>query len=282
MSASTKTSGLESATISQKIKKLGIFAGGGALPRLLIRYCENQGIEPYVIGFDGQTDAETFESVEYIQTRIAASGSILKWMKQQNIHDAVFIGAIKRPLLRSMIPDWPTLWFFLTKGVWARGDNALLKSGRDALEIRGIKLHGIHEFLPGLLAPEGVITRKTTEQFDTDISLGVFESQTLGAKDIGQAVLVKNGKIIGRENSKGTNALIREFGEEGAILVKTCKPQQDKDLDLPTIGLGTVQVCADKKMAGIVVHAGNSLFLDQEAAIRLANQNDMFISGVVV
>jgi DUF1009 family protein len=283
MSASPKTRGLEGSAIqNNKIQKLGIFAGGGVLPRLLITHCQKNGIEPHVIGFDGQTDEKTFDGVEHIQTRIAASGSILKWMRCNDIHDAVFIGAIKRPLLRSMIPDFTTLWFFLTKGIWARGDNAILKAGRDALEKRGIKLHGIHKFLPELLTPSGVLTKKTTDGFEADIKLGLEESQSLGAQDIGQAVLVKNGQVIGRENAKGTNALIREHGQEGAILVKTCKPQQDRDLDLPTIGLGTVDACADKMMAGIVVHAGNSLFLDKDDAIKRANQNNMFITGVSV
>lgn len=282
MSASTKASSIDSAVVTQEIKKLGIFAGGGVLPRLLISHCQNNNIVPYVVGFEGQTDAETFDGVEHIQTRIAASGSILKWLRQHDVHDAVFIGAIKRPLLRSMIPDFTTLCFFLTKGIWARGDNAILKAGRDALEVRGVTLHGVHKFLPELLTPTGLVTQKNADLFDGDIRLGVDESQELGRKDIGQAVLVKNGQVIGREDSKGTNALIRNFGEEGAVLVKTCKPQQDKDLDLPTIGLGTVQACAEKKMAGIVVHSGNSLFLDQREAVDLADQNNLFIVGVSV
>ncbi|MAZ76321.1 MAG: UDP-2,3-diacylglucosamine pyrophosphatase [Micavibrio sp.] len=282
MSARTKASGVDSAIVNQEIKKLGIFAGGGVLPRLLITHCQKSGITPYVVGFEGQTDIETFEGVEHIQTRIAASGSILKWMREQDIHDAVFIGAIKRPLLRSMIPDWSTLWFFLTKGVWARGDNAILKAGREALEIRGFKLHGIHKFLPELLTPEGTMTKKSANQFQGDIELGIKASQDIGYKDIGQAVLVKEGQVIGREDNKGTNALIRKLGEEGAILVKTCKPQQDKDLDLPTIGLETVRVCLEKKMAGIAVHAGNSLFLDQSDAVNLADQKSAFIVGVRV
>lgn len=286
MSASTKASGLKINTghssVRSDIKKLGIFSGGGGLPRLLVDYCKHNNIEPYVVAFKSQTDPETYIGVEHIHTRIAASGSILKWLKNNDIKDVVFIGAIKRPLLRTMIPDLTTLLFFLTKGIWARGDNAILKAARVYLEKRGIKLHGIHTFLPSLLMPAGVLTKQIPEIKETDIQLGVTESQNLGVKDIGQAVLIKGGQIIGREDAKGTNALIRKYGEEGAILVKTCKPQQDKDLDLPTIGLGTVQACLDKKMAGIVAHAGNSLFLDQAAAVGLADKNKMFIKGVTI
>ena len=283
MSASAKARRLEGSAIKtnpKQIQKLGVFAGGGKLPLMLINYCVQNHIETFVVGFEGHADKSIYDHGAHIETRVAASGKTLKWLAQHDVHDVVFIGSIERPKLRSMIPDWTTLWFFLTKGIWAKGDNALLKAARRELERRHIALHGVHKFLPELLASEGNLTQQTTEGFQADIELGITESQILGAKDMGQAVIVKNGKVLGREDAKGTNSLVRRFGKEGAVLVKTCKPQQDTDLDLPTIGLGTIKACAEKNMAGIVVHAGNSLFLDQEEAVKRANQNNMFIMGI--
>lgn len=282
MSAGTKTSGIKSPLINQNIKKLGILAGGGALPRLLINYCHQNNIVPYVVGFGNQTDDDTYDLAESINARIGASGKIIKWLKEKDIHDVVFIGSIKRPRLKTMIPDWQTLYFFLSKGIWAKGDNSLLEAARAELENRDIKLHGIHNFLPDLLTPFGVLTKANSDDFAKDIEIGILESQNLGRDDIGQAVIVKNGVVIGREDQKGTNSLISRFGQEGAVLVKSCKPQQDKDLDLPTIGLATIKACIDKKMSGIAVHSQNSLFLDREESISLSNKNNFFITGVKI
>ncbi|MEM9468966.1 MAG: UDP-2,3-diacylglucosamine diphosphatase LpxI [Pseudomonadota bacterium] len=279
MSASQE-SRLASIPDHSHIEKLGIFAGGGALPRLLYQYCLDQEIEPVVIGFQAHAHPEHFNAEHYIESKIATSGSILKNLKARDVRYAVFVGSIERPSLLSMIPDWTTLHFFLTKGIWAKGDNAILIAAKKFLyQKAGITLHGVHQFLPNLLMPEGCVSKAQYTDFKRDIDVGLKASQELGQADIGQAVLVKNGHVIGREDKKGTNTLIRRYGEEGAVLVKTCKPQQDLDLDLPTIGIKTVEQSVEAKLAGIVAHAEKSLFLDQEEAIKLANENNLFITG---
>lgn len=265
-----------------QIKKIGVFAGGGELPQLLIEHCDAQNITPYIIGFKGHTDMERYIDYPHIKTRIGAAGRIFQWIKQNNIKDVVFIGSIARPKMLTLWPDWTAFWFFVTKGMWARGDNAILILARRELEQRGVKLWGVHNFLPDLLTPEGVLTQTQSHDYQPDIDLGIVEAQKLGAADIGQAVIVKNGHVIGREDQSGTNALIHKHGEAGAILVKTCKPQQDKDLDLPTVGAGTVHACAAKNMAGIAAQAGNSLMVNRAEVIKTANEKGLFVVGFTV
>jgi DUF1009 family protein len=147
----------------------------------------------------------------------------------------------------------------------------------------GFRLHGVHKFLPELLMPEGLVAGALpTQSQQKDIQIGLEASQDLGRQDIGQAVLVKNGKIIGREDKNGTSALIKRHGEEGALLVKTCKPQQDTDLDLPTIGPNTVELCRDKKMAGIIGQAQHTLLVEREQVKSLANEAGLFVMGVTL
>lgn len=282
MPTSAQKSGLVVQAKAPSFSKLGIIAGGGELPRLLTQYCDDHHIASYVIGFNGQTDEQTYADYPHIKTRIGAAGRIFKWIKQNDIKDIVFIGAINRPKMLTLWPDLTAFWFFISKGIWARGDNALLVLARKELEQRGVKLWGVHNFLPDLLTPRGVLTQKDSGNFQRDIALGITHSQQLGAADIGQAVIVKDGQIIGLENEAGTNALIDLHGQAGAVLVKTCKPQQDKDLDLPTIGVGTIKACAAKNMAGIAVHAGQSLIVNRAAVIRSADEHDLFIVGVDV
>ena len=103
--------------------------------------------------------------------------------------------------------------------------------------------------------------------------------------DIGQAAIVESGAVIGVEAVEGTDALIARCAElkkkdKGGVLVKSCKPQQDKDLDLPTIGPETVEACAKAGLNGIAVHAHQSLITDIDAVRRLADQHKMFVIGI--
>jgi hypothetical protein len=266
-----------STTEALNIQKLGILAGGGDLPRQLVEYCQRNNINYCIAGIHNHVDTVQPDCVY----PIGHASKILRFFKNQNVTDIVFIGSVKRPTLWSLWPDWKTLKFFVSAWLRSLGDDGLLKALRNVLEDEGFQVHGIHKFLPGLLMPEGILgTVKPDQILQGDIQLGLKASQLLGKSDIGQAVIVKNGQIIAREDKHGTNVMIEKYGAAGAILVKTCKPQQDRDLDLPTLGLKTVETCARKKMIGIVGQAGQTLLVDRDEAVALADKNNIFLMGV--
>lgn len=261
------------------IKKIAIIAGAGVLPAKLQQACQSQNINTVVVGFKGYTD---LVKPDY-WTRIGASGSTIEYLKSQDITDIVMIGAIKRPSLFDLWPDWVTFKFFFKSWINSFGDDGLLKAARNKLEAMGFSIHGVHQFMPELLMPEGLLTQSVPKKGrEVDVQIGIKAARELGANDIGQAVLVKDGKVIARESQSGTSALIKFHGEEGAILVKMCKPQQDQDLDLPTLGPQTVKLCAAKKMIGIVGQAGHTLIVDQDRVSNLADQNEIFMLGVTI
>ncbi len=273
MSAGTEKS------LIPEIKKLGIVAGSGGIPKQLIDACKAQNIQTYVIGIKGQTDHVVPDS----WGRIGTAGKMIRDFKSQNLSDLIFIGGVKRPTIFDLWPDWFTFKFFLKVWLNSFGDNSLLEAMRQELEFQNFRIHGVHKYLPELLMTKGCISHlHPSEKLKADIKIGIQDSQSLGLADIGQAVIVKDGTVIAREDKKGTSAMIMRHGVEGAILVKTCKPQQDKDLDLPTIGPNTVQLCADKKMAGIVGHAGYSLLVDKDLAVKIADENNLFLIGVTI
>lgn len=267
----------EKVSLTPAIKKLGIIAGGGTLPEQLAETCKAQNIETYVIGLKNQTD---FANPNFT-ARIGAGGKIKQYLLDNAIHDVVLIGAVKRPTIFNLWPDWQTFKFFLSALFKPVGDSKLLDKLRQRMEQEGITIHGVHKFLPKLLMPEGVIGEYLPpDRLQLDIQKGLKESQELGMEDKGQAVIIKAGRVLGRENKLGTSALIKKHGAEGAILVKTCKPQQDKDLDLPTIGPETARLCQSKKMAGIVGQAGATLLVERDKTVRIADTNGLFILGV--
>lgn len=268
------------------IKKLGIIAGGGCLPGQLLAYCHDHDIAPVVIGFDGQTDPDLKNYPGALWIRLGQAGQVIPYLRNQDVSDVVMIGGIRRPSLWDLRPDLKTLALF--KKIYGLGDDGALKVLRTVLQESGLRIHGVHRFLTDLLAPYGPLGRYDPDDDQLrDIELGMRASQALGALDIGQAVVVQQGLVLGVEAIEGTDALITRCGAlkrkgYGPILIKTCKPGQDTDLDLPTIGPDTVEATAKAGFSGLVMHAERSLIVDVEKVARLADGYKMFIRGIHV
>ncbi|MCK5284431.1 MAG: UDP-2,3-diacylglucosamine diphosphatase LpxI [Alphaproteobacteria bacterium] len=265
---------------------IGIIAGGGGLPERLLHACEQKGIDVFVVAFEGQTDPLVVKGQKHIWTRLGAAGQIINTLKSHEIYDIVLIGSLRRPSLSELLPDLKTVEFFAKIGIKALGDNDLLSIIRQTLEEEGFKIHGVHKFVDDLLAPFGLIGRYKPSKADwIDIKRGLQISQELGAKDVGQSVIVQEGIVLGVEAVEGTDELIQRCkhlkrkGRKG-VLVKTCKPQQDHDFDLPTIGSETIKHAYNNDLAGVVIHAGLSLLIDPQKVAEIADHHKMFVIGV--
>ena len=271
------------------IRQLGILAGGGVLPQKLLEACDEQGITPFVVGFEGQTDPSIIHGRSHLWTRLGAAGQVIKTLKSHNIRDLVFIGSIRRPTIAELRPDLKAAEFF-ARASWKviGGDNGFVEALRDFLGQEGFRIHGIHAIASNLLAPEGVIGSVQPMRRDwLDIEKGIEISQELGRLDIGQAVVIQEGIVLAVEAAEGTDRLMERSAAlmrkgRGGVLVKTCKPQQDRDFDLPTIGPQTIANAASCGLAGVAIHAGHSLLIDPEDVAQIADRHKIFVIGIDV
>lgn len=267
------------------VEKLGIIAGGGALPERLLAACDKDGRDSFVVAFEGQTDPTLLQGRKYLLTRLGAAGLIINTLKSNGIHDLVFIGSIHRPSLVEMRPDFRAMKFFARLATHALGDNGLLTAMKQELELEGFRLHGAHLFMQDLLAAPGPLGNCAPKADDEDdIRRGLAALRTMGPLDIGQALVVQEGIILGVEAAEGTDALIRRCRElkrkgRGPILIKISKPGQDRDLDMPTIGPDTVMIAKECGFSGIVVEAGATLVLDPGRVAEIADETGVFVYG---
>jgi DUF1009 family protein len=146
---------------------------------------------------------------------------------------------------------------------------------------------GAHELLDaGTTVSEGPLGRLTpNDGAKSDIARGISIARALGALDIGQAVVVQHGLVLGLEAIDGTDALIKRCGElhrdgPGGVLVKLEKPGQEARIDRPTVGPRTVQLAAASGLQGIALEAGATLLLDRDEVIRVADAAGLFVVGV--
>jgi DUF1009 family protein len=271
----------------QNIQKIGVIAGGSSLPSLLVQHCQKNGIPFHVVTFKGQPQPEDSQDyASHISSwALGQVGKVIKTFKDRQVTHIVMAGHLEKPSLFDLRFDVQGLKLMST--VHRKHDDELLSAVCDFLEKEGFKIVGAHELAPELLMPRGVLGRKVpSESQKRDIEIGLEALEHLSALDIGQAVVVKDGVVLGVEAVEGTAKLIERCAQlrgsknKGGILIKAAKKGQNIKVDMPTIGDQTLQQLADFKFEGVAVLSGQALLLNVDQATKIANKHGLVMCGV--
>jgi DUF1009 family protein len=193
---------------------------------------------------------------------------------------------VRRPPIAELAPDLKGAAFLARIAGRALGDDGLLSAVVAEIEREGFRVVGADAIISDLLAPRGVLGRHQPDaDAKGDIARGMDAARALGAADIGQAVVVQQGIVLGVEAAEGTDALIARcaalrLNGPGGVLVKTKKPQQERRADLPTIGVTTVLNAKAAGLRGIAVEAGHTLVIGLKDVIAAADAAGLFVVGV--
>ena len=268
------------------VEALGILAGGGVLPLQLARLCTANGRRVVMVGFPGHTAPEAMEPFDHLWAHFGQAALILDWLHSQNATELTCIGRIRRPSLSEICPDWRAARFLATIALRALGDDGLMRAVAGALEAEGFKVTGAHQLWSDLLCPAGLLGQHQPDpEMHADIARALEVARTLGRLDVGQAVVVQQGMVLGVEAIEGTDQLLERSGKlrregRGGVLVKVAKPQQDHRLDLPTIGPCTIERAAAAGLAGVAVQAAATLIIDRAGAILRADAAGLCLLGI--
>jgi UDP-2,3-diacylglucosamine hydrolase len=266
--------------------RLGIIAGGGGLPRRLVDACQATGREVFVLALEGAADLAAVEGVAHAWCRLGAAARGLALLRENNVTELVLAGGVRRPSLSMLRPDWRAAKLYARIGYKALGDDGLLSAIVAEFEREGFRVIGADELLAAGLAPEGALGgRRPDAQALADIEHGHRIARALGGLDIGQAVVVQQGLVLGVEAIEGTDALLRRCAElrregPGGVLVKIEKPGQEQRADRPTIGPRTVALASEAGLRGIAVEAGATIVLDRDQVVDAADRAGLFVVGI--
>ena len=287
--------------------KIGLIAGGGTIPSTVVKTALQQGRDIYVAAFAGITDLSSILSAKdnvysehnkynrndipeaafsYEVFKLGQGGKMLKAFKREKVEEIVFIGYIRRPSFKEISLDFWTAKQIAKFGFSISGDDSLLSRIIKLTENEGFKVIGVQDIVPELLAVKGVYGKiQPDKRAAADIEIGYKIAKGLGTFDIGQSVIVQQGMIIGVEAIEGTDALIKRCKDlqrkgVGGVLVKTCKPTQEKRIDLPTIGVGTIENAAASGLRGVAIEAGSALVVNVDDIIQKANKSGLFVVGI--
>ena len=269
-----------------QLAPLALIAGRGELPCNIIESCSHQGRPLHIIAIEGQTEMDIVGDLPHLWCGIGELGKVFDYLKSQNIKDVVMAGHMTRPSLRHIKTDWVGKKVLAKIMFKALGDDGLLRAVIGAFEDEGFRLIGAQDLLGDILAPMGVLgIHKADDQAEADIARGVEILKSLSHADVGQAVVIQQGLVLAVEAIEGTDEMIKRAGSlqrEGTkgVVVKLPKVQQELRVDLPTVGVQTIERIVECGLTGLAVEAGHTLMLNQQKMIEMADANGIFIIGI--
>lgn len=270
---------------------LGIIAGGGRLPVALADHARSAGFPYFVIRLKGMAEPE-LTAHPGVELRIDALGGLIKAARGAGCDRLVLAGIVPRPDFAKLRPDWRGVQALPRVLKAARsGDDALLRAVAAELEREGFAIVGAESVLDELRAPRGALGRFSPSGDDlADVAKARAIIAALGPFDVGQGAVVCAGLALAVEAQEGTDLMLQRVAAlpediRGAplarrgVLVKTPKPRQERRIDLPTIGVKTVEEAARAGLAGIAVEAGGTLVMERDKAVAAADAAGMFLFG---
>jgi hypothetical protein len=260
---------------------IGLIAGNGNFPLLIARAARQEGQRVVGIAHKGETLPELEGLVEKIYwIHLGEFGKLLAALKKEGVGEAILAGAIDKKKMYSKIrPDLKGL--MIMAKLAHRMDDFILRRVALELEKEGIGIRPSTFFIPSLLAPAGVLTRRRpSREEEKDIAFGWSLARELGKLDIGQCLVVRHQAVLAVEAIEGTDETIRRgglLGREKAVVIKVSKPNQDLRFDLPAVGEQTIRIMREVKASVLAIEARKTLLFDRAATIRLADKHQMVI-----
>jgi UDP-2,3-diacylglucosamine hydrolase len=267
-------------------EKLGLIAGNGKFPLLVLDAARSAGYEVVVVAIKEEAAPEIHErgaaSVHWLS--LGELSKLIKTFQQEGVTRAIMAGQVKHKQIFSTIrPDWRLAKLLLS--LTTRNTDSLLGAIAKVLAGEGITLENSTWLLEPLLVKSGVLTRRApTEQERKNIDYGRTVARQLAQHDIGQTVVIAESACVAVEAMEGTDATIERAGQimrslhgdastlsRALTVVKIAKPNQDMRFDVPVIGVKTIEVMQAAGAACLALDAGKCLLLDGQKIIDAAN-----------
>ena len=271
---------------------LAIVAGAGELPINIVKHCIKNNLNYKIIHFEG-VELPWAKGQSVISAKFEKPNTLFLSLKDFKCDQVVFAGSMKRPKLNPLRFDKKFLSIASRLlPALKSGDDTTLKIIAEIFEKEGFKIISANQLLKNLFVSEGILTKLKPNDDDLiDIKRGLEILDHISAIDVGQACIVGQGLCLGIETIQGSDELIKfaslkkdaylnnKAGGKGVFL-KSQKINQDTRIDVPTIGINTIQNIANAGFSGIALKANNVQIIDKEVCIELANQLGIFIVSV--
>lgn len=262
---------------------IGLIAGGGQFPLLVAKGAAAQGHRVVAVLFKDHSNEQVAENVtESKFLKLGQLSKLINFFKNNDVTHVVMAGTINKPKALSVRPDFRAAKLIFKLAT--KGDDVLLRAISNEFESEGMTVVGPHSFAPDLLTPSGLITKRGPDMIEkSDLVFGWNVAHELGKMDIGQTIVVREGIVCSVEALEGTDEAIKrgcKLGGKNCTVVKVFKPGQEDRIDMPSIGLRTIELMIKEGATCLGIEAGKSLFFDIDAAVKVADKAGVAIIGL--
>lgn len=260
------------------MSRTAIIAGAGDLPRLLAAALDG----PVYVTLDGTTVPD---GIDHISARIEKLGRLFKDLKERDVTSVAFAGAMARPKVNPVLLDRHALRLAISLG---KGDDALLREVLAVFADQGFAIKSAIDICPDLVLSKGTLWGvKPSKQDDKDATRALEVLGALSPLDVGQGAACAGGMMLGIETLQGTDSMLSYVAEtpdhlrrSKGVFVKTPKRNQDLRIDMPTIGLDTIEAVIKAGLAGLVIPAGQVIVLDRDALKSRIIEAGLFLKAI--
>ena len=259
---------------------IGLFLGEKKLPLKILKSIKKKKIKYFIIDLSKNNKFKKDKNSYFIN--IGKFGKILDLIKSKKCKKVLFAGNIIKPRLSKLKLDLKGIYYFprIIKAS-KLGDAAILKELIKILSENKIKVIKLNTYNPELTLKRGCYTKIKPNGSDLiTIRKGIQILNKSNSFNHVQALVINNHKIVSFEKRKGTKDMLKSLRKnnlQNKLLLKMPKSKQDLRVDLPTIGLDTLKDCKKANIKGIVVKAGQNIFLDKHDGLKFANKNSIFV-----
>ncbi|MDQ0327305.1 DUF1009 family protein [Rhodopseudomonas julia] len=269
---------------------LGILAGGGGLPALVAQAAARAGRQPFIFALAGDADEPKTNGFPVFRIRWGEIGRLERLLKEHGCKEVVLVGAVKRPEIKDIRPDFGALRLMpRIISAMRSGDDSALKSAAGIFEEYGVRLLDPLSVAPELACPPGLLVEGRVSLDADELAKAAEAARMIGDLDIGQAAVACGRRVVALEGAEGTNGLLSRVREmrltkriprHGGILVKCMKPSQDPRLDIPTIGPETVEMAREAGLDGIACEAGRTMLVGRDETFAAFRAARLFFYGI--
>jgi DUF1009 family protein len=270
---------------------LGLIAGEGVFPMLVARGARAAGRKVVCAALAGNAAPELQGEVDHFRwVGVLRLGQWIRMLRAAGCEQAIMVGRVRKSQMYSRwryfqyVPDLRTIKIWFTRLRRDKRDHAVLLAVADELAKEGITLIDSTAYCADQLSTLGVMTRTqpTAAQW-ADIRFGYDICRTVSKMDIGQAIAVMDKDVIAVEAVEGTNVMIERAGRYckvgGWTLIKVANTQQDMRMDVPSIGVTTMEKLAEARAGCLVLEPGKTILLEKQKVLDLADQLKIAVVG---
>jgi len=261
--------------------KLCLVAGSGSLPTAFLKKAKELGDEVFVVGVKGIT---SIEANAYLP--LGKVGTLVKLLEKHNINKLVLLGKFEHKLLFSHLLTLDSLALKILKRAKDRRAQSLVKALMDELEEMGFEFIDPKPYLEELLAGKGTLNSvEPSSQAMEDGLFGFPIAKEIAQLDVGQTIVVKERTVVSVEAMEGTQEAIYRAGKlagKGCRVIKVARKSQDFRIDVPTVGLDTLEALRQIKADAIFLEAGKVYIVDKDKFLKLADRYKISVVGLSI